>query len=320
MRDRLALPRTSARTSDGAPAKAPPPEDTIAQAIIWAATDALVVREMAVLKEFPRPNETNLQASERFLAGVWRSDAGCNAGAQEVQLTYLRDVGKYKHPASFTLWDAQFQCCVDLDQCPAAAMSACRAALLPEATILKEKLSRALAQVPVPLAEDATCELDQSPLKAKQVPVFEGIVADAAVGQRKLELRRYTAFDAQDPAFQNAHFRQTDPELARAAQQARLGDLLGPIETLWGLDVVLVVARDSARYGKTDPSVVADLRAKVCKEMAELQRQEYRERLLQGALVYWQKLAIEQTFGKGVVGLLPPDASARQRPDLPPGL
>lgn len=320
VRDRLALPPPPRQAGDTADQKTPTAEEKIAQAIVWAATDVLVVREMAVLKEFPRPSETDLQASERFLAGVWRADAGCDAGAQEVQLAYLRDIGKYKHPASFTLWDAQFQCCVDVDHCPAADLSACRAAMLPAATRLKEKLSQALAQIPVALPLDATCELDQSPFKARQVPAFEGVVAELATAQPKLELRRYTAFDAQDTAFQNAHFRQTDPALARAAQQAKLGELLGPIETIWGVDVALVVARDHARYGKSDPAVVADVRAKICREMAQQQRDAYRERLLKGALIYWQKPTIEQIFGKGVVQLLPPDATARLRPNLPPGL
>lgn len=309
VRDRLALvPATT------------PKDAAVVQALVEAAADLLVVREMAVLKELPRPGERPFQTANRFLAGVWRADAGCQLDPRDLKWTYMRDLGRYKHPASFTVWDAQFQCCPDIEHCPLLPSEACRKAVRPEVERLASEVRNAFAKLPsIGLAAEASAVTQNaSPLQARHVPIFESLVAAAAVREPRLKLRRYTFYAQGIKGFEDAHFQIGEPAIAAAVAKAKLGDVLGPIDTDWGLDVVLLVARAPTRAGLLDNAVDAEVRAQACEDIATVQRVDYRQRLVAGARLEWRKDAILKAFGADVVKKLPPDATSRELPHLSP--
>lgn len=291
------------------------------QALLEAAADVLVVREMAVLKQVPQPGERPWQAADRFLHGVWTGKA-CNLAEADLRWVYLRDVGKYKHPPSFTVWDAQLQCCPDPATCKLVEAEACRKAVRPLAEELAAHLAAEFAQLPPlgPAADATLTTLDSSPVRAARLPAFEAAVAARQAREPRLQLRRYTFFQQGHPGFEKANFRPTDPAIEAAVRGARLGDVLGPLDTAWGLDVVLLVAREPARTGMGSDDVQAQVRAQACEELAAVERAEYRQRLVQGAVLHWDRPAIERAFGKDVVALLPADASQRELPHIPSGM
>jgi hypothetical protein len=297
-------------------------EAAIAMSLVAAVQDGLVVREMAVLKALPQPGETNAHAADRFLAGVWKANPTCVLDPRDLRFAYLRDLGKYKHPASFTVWDAQFQCCPDVDQCPLLQSEACRKVVNPQAQALATEIRKALATLPAlgAAADVTSVTVEQSPLKDKHIPAFEQAVATWNAREPRLQLRRYTFFRQGEKGFEKARFQPGEPHVEQAVQGAKLGDVLGPIETAWGVDVVLLVAREPLRAGLDDEAVVDQVRKRACEEAAQIQRIEYRTRLLAGARLEWRKAAIEQAFGKAVVRKLPPDATARELPHIAPGL
>lgn len=304
-------------------AQIPPTEQRetgIVQALLAAAQDQLIVREMAVLHETPQPGETAAQAADRFLAGVWRADPNCAVDLRDVKWAYLRDLGKYKHPTSFTVWDAQFQCCPDVEQCPLMQDEACRKQVRPQAEALAQSLRKGFAALPpIGLAAQATdVALESTPLKLRHIPAFEEAVA--ATREARLKLRRYTYFKQGEKGFEGAKFQPGEPRIEAVVDKARLGDVLGPIDTAWGIDVVLLVAREPARSGLLDPAVAAEVRGKACAEQAQLARVDYRQRLLAGSRLEWRKDAIARAFGREVLARLPPDATAREAPSMPAGL
>ncbi len=311
MRERLAqIPPTEQR------------ETGIAQALVVAAQDQLIVREMAVLHETPKPGETAAQAADRFLAGVWRADPGCAVDLRDVKWAYLREMGKYKHPSSFTVWDAQFQCCPDAEQCPLLQDEACRKQVRPLAEALAQQVRKHFAGLPsIGLAVDATdVALESTPLKSRHMPAFEEAVAGQAAREPRLKLRRYTYFKQGEKGFEGGKFQPGEPRIEAVVDKARLGDVLGPIDTAWGIDVVLLVAREPARTGMLDARVVAEVRGKACADQAQLARIDYRQRLLAAARLEWRRAAIAQVFGKEVLARLPADATARVAPSMPSGL
>jgi hypothetical protein len=279
--------------------------DAAAQALQLAVSDVLVVREMAVIGQKPLPGERFSQASDRFLAQVWTGRNACPATEPDLKWAYLSEMGRYKHPPSFTLWDAQVQCCEDVDACPQATLQACRDDLRPMLDALRAAAARELAALP-PLPVDVTqVALDQSAVRDRHVPAFEGVVANASAHEPRLQLRRYTAFAA-DPAFPRRGFRRTDPQLERMARDAALGSVVGPIETVWGLSVALIVAREPpAEGGLEDPAVRKAVHLRLCELSAVEERQAYRGRLLKGALVKWRDDLIRRRFGDEVVRKLP---------------
>ncbi len=279
--------------------------DAAAQALQLAASDVLVVREMAVIGQKPLPGERLSQATDRFLAQVWTGRNACPASEPDLKWAYLSEMGRYKHPPSFTLWDAQVQCCEDVDACPETTLLACRRDLRAMLDVLRAAAAKELAALP-PLPLDVTqVALDQSPVRDRHVPAFEGLAADASAREPRLQLRRYTAFAA-DPAFPRRGFRRTDPQLEREARDAPLGSVLGPVETVWGLSVALVVAREPpAEGGLEDPAVRKAVHLRLCELSALEERQAYRGRLLKGAVVKWRDDLIRKRFGDGVLRKLP---------------
>lgn len=293
-----------------------------AEAILAAATDVLVIREMAVLKEAPKADERPWQAVDRFLSAVWNGKGGCNLGKDDLRWTYLREVGRYKHPASTTVWDAQFVCCDTTAGCPITEEEACRKRLRPLADRLSQDLRAAFARMP-PLgaaAEVTLTTIDDSPVRALRVPEFEAQVAGLTDKEPKVQLRRYTFFARGEPGFEKAHFRSTDPAMEQDALRRHLGEIAGPIDTAWGADVYMVVAREPSKNGGLEQAEIrSEVEKQACADAATQERNLYRQKLLAGARVLWNKDLIVKAFGKRVMALLPPDASARELPHIPPG-
>ena len=293
-----------------------------AESILAAATDVLVIREMAVLKEAPRPGERPWQAVDRFLAAVWNGKGGCNLGKDDLRWTYLREVGRYKHPASTTVWDAQFVCCDTTAGCPIAEDEACRKRMRPLADHLGETLRAAFARLPAlgPSGDATVTTIDDSPVRALRVPEFEAQVAALTDKEPKVQLRRYTFFARGEPGFEKAHFRSADPAMEQDAVHRRLGEIAGPIDSAWGADIYMVVAREPSKNGGLEqPEIRSEVERQACADAAAQERNLYRQKLLAGARVLWNKDLIIKTFGKKALALLPPDASARELPHIPPG-
>ncbi len=292
------------------------PADAAVQALLAATADVLIVREMGVLKEQRRPGETFGQAADRFLTTVWKPDATCNLDRQDLKWTYLRDLGKYKHPTSYAIWDAQGQCCPDVDDCPLLKAEQCRQELRPVLTQMHADIALAFKALSQP-ADVTSVAFDQSPWRALHVPTFERIVSQYNQKDSRVQLRRYTFFAQGEPGFEKARFRPGEPHMAELAKRAKPGQLLGPVDTEWGIDVALLVGLEPAMRGLADADVEAQVREKACGELAQRSRNEYRERLLAGAQILWQRPAIEADFGKLVLGKLPADASQRDLPYRP---
>ncbi len=300
VRDRLArLPATLA------------PDQAAAQALILAAEDLLALREMAVLKAPQQPGERPWQAAERFAASVWRDVPTCEADPGDVKLLYLQHLGKYKHPAKFAIWDAQLLCCVDLDHCPPAALSACQTAARPALHVLRADVQARFAALP-PLdgaADVTSVTLELSPVKGPRTDAMESAIADFATRDPRLQLRRYDFYRRGEPGFGEGHFRPGEPSIAQWADAARLGDVSEPIDTVWGLSVVLLAAREPTLSGKADPTVMARLNAEACAQMASRQRQEWRDGLLRAARLRWDQRQVESNFGAAVYRRLPQNVS-----------
>jgi len=298
-------------------------DHAVAEAIVAATADVLVLREMAVLKEGPREGEKLWQTVDRFLAAVWNAKTGCNLGKDDLRWTYLRDLGRYKHPASTTVWDAQFVCCDSSEGCGVLQEESCRKRLRAPAIALAASLRSSFARMPDlgPAADATRTTIEDSPARSRRVPEFEAQVAASIDREPKLQLRRYTFFARGEPGFEKAAFRKTDPAIESVAASLRIGEIAGPIDTAWGIDVLLIVAREPGRSGGMDrPDIKSDVMLQACEDASQQERSAYRQKLLAGARVIWNKPLIEKTFGKQALALLPPDATARELPHIPPGL
>ena len=288
-----------------------PVDDAALRALILAAEDLLAVREMHVLKQVEQPGERPWQAAERFAANVWRGEANCEADPGEVKLLYMQQLARFKHPAKFAIWDAQMQCCPDPEQCPQAELTACRAATLPHMRALAQDLqTRLRALPPLGLAADVTdVDVANTPVKGARTDAFEAAVATLGAQEPRLQLRRYDFYKQGEPGMAGGHFRPGEPNVAQWVESARLGDVSQPMETVWGWSLVLLAAREPTRSGKADPAIMAKLNAAACLQMAERQRQEWRDGLLRAAQLQWDRAKIEATFGAKVVERLPSSAS-----------
>lgn len=274
------------------------------RALALAASDVLVVREMQVVGQAPAPTETTAQAADRFLASVWNEHRGCALTADEIRLAYLQNLARYKHPPGWTVWQVQTRCCPQAP-CPIGDKEACLGAARPAMTALAAQLRKAFAALPVPaLAADAAeVKLADSPWRDKHLPAFEEAVAAAQATGLKVQMLRYSFWKTGVPGFEKAPFRRADPAVERAAAAARLGQIVGPVDTEDELAVLTVAARQPLALGlprdvsaSIDPQVVAaerDLRLELCRDVAKRERQEYREKLLAGAVIEWDDKALQ---------------------------
>lgn len=276
------------------------------RALALAASDVLVVREMGVVGGAVAPTETVAQAADRFLAQVWDGKRGCALTEAEVRLAYMQNLGKYKHPPGWSVWQAQVRCCTKPEGCPQLDVAACLHENRPTVDKLTTAMRTAFAELPVGQAADATeLNLPESPLRFKHLPKFEQLVADAqASGARQLELVRYSFWQRNVPGFEKAQFRRADPVVEAAAKRAKIGEVLGPLEGEDSLYAVVVAARQPLALGiPKDPTALladaqatkaeAEIRMQLCLDAAVQERQAYRERLLGGALVVWQASALK---------------------------
>ena len=309
------LSQVRARLGDTA--QTPPPE--IAQALLGAVSDTLVLRELAVLDHRPRPGESAHEAAARFLAGIWSADNGCpNLSKDALRMAWMAARGQLHHPSRMTIWEGQFVCCTSPATCEPAAASACKARLHPAATGLHHRIHAGLPPATGLAAGVTMIALADSPLASSHGAVAEVEIADLSVAVTELRLRRYTFHGQNEPGFAGARLVPTEPEVEAAARRAALGAAVGPIETVWGWSVFVLVAREPVhRATFDDPGVRQRLRLEVCTEQVEAERLAYRKRLLGGARLLWQRPAIEAAFGAAVVAALAPDASANVAPHVP---
>jgi hypothetical protein len=98
----------------------------------------------------------------------------------------------------------------------------------------------------------------------------------------------------------------------------RLGDVVGPVDSEWGLDVVLLVAREPLREGGLDDAAVRKaVEKQACEGVVQQERAGYRQRLLKGARFEWRKDALNKAFGPDVAPHLPSDWRAVKQPNVP---
>jgi hypothetical protein len=307
--DHLPLPMVQDRLAQ-APVTVTP-TDAAVHALWLAASDVLVVREAKVIGQLPAPGERPWQTADRVLAAIWPANPDCAADPQAVKLAYMGEAGLYRHPESWTVWDAQWQCCPDVDDCPEEPARACQAAARPKMQALMDVIRSQFSGLPavsLPAGATTVARLD-SPWMAQHVPAFEAAVAAMLVraGEptAQLQLRRYTYYAQGEPGFERAPFRPGEPAIDAALRKVLPGQLVGPLDTAWGVDVLLLVAHETARIGLKDPAIERQVRAKVCAAEAEAQRLDYRQRLLRGARIDWRRSAVAAALGQRVVERLP---------------
>ena len=298
---------------------AQPEPQQIAHALLGAVSDTLVLRELAVLEHRPKAGETAHAAAARFLAGIWPTDDGCpNLSKDALRMAWMETRGRLHHPSRMTIWEGQFVCCTSPATCDPASANACKARLHPSAQALHERIDAGLPSATGLAAGVTMIALDLSPLASSHGAVAEMAIAELSGEVTELRLRRYTFHGQNEPGFAGARLVPTEPEVEAAARQAALGAAVGPIETVWGWSVFVLVAREPAqRAAFGDPAVRQRLRQEVCSKLVETERLAYRKRLLAGARLQWRRSAIEAAFGPAVVGALAPDASAREPPHVP---
>ncbi|MBM4341783.1 MAG: hypothetical protein FJ100_00195 [Deltaproteobacteria bacterium] len=285
------------------------------RALALAASDVLVVREMQVVGQAPAATETTAQAADRFLASVWNERRGCALTDDEIRLAYLQNLARYKHPPGWTVWQVQTRCCPE-PPCALAEKEACLGAARPAVQALAGQLRKAFADLPaMGAAADATAvQLAHSPLRDRHVPAFEEVVAQAQAAGAKLQLLRYSFWQTGVAGFEKAPFRRADPAVERTAAQARLGDIVGPVDTEDEIAVFTVAARQPLALGlprdasaSVDPQVIEaqrELRLDLCRDVAKRERQEYREKLLAGAVLQWDEHALAGKVSAQAVGAL----------------
>jgi hypothetical protein len=291
------------------------------QAVLAAATDALVVREFRALGLAVSATETTAAAADRLLAIAY-GESGCSLTPQDIKLAYMTDLSRFKHPPSFALWDAQLVCCDDPTTCDPSAAELCRARTQVTAEKLHAKLTSVMANLPAVELPAGVSEVstEQSGLRDKHIPAFEEAVASLQKDWPELRLRRYRAFVQGLPDFAKGQFRATDPRLETLAKAGQVGTLLGPVPTAWGWNVALLAGRYPARHGMGDPVALAEARSEACKQWAARERQDYRQRLLKGAQLTWLEAPLRTLLGDATWQQLPPDSAHRELPHIPQGL
>lgn len=288
------------------------------QAVLAAATDALVVREFGALGLHQAATETTAQAADRLLQLTYSGER-CALTDDDIKLAIMSDLGRYKQPPSLTLWDVQWVCCDDPDTCDHSATAACRSQAEPAVHELHAALRAALAPLPA-IRKAGVVEVNASGLRERHLPAIEEAVAAAQARWPAVRLRRYRVWERGHEGFANAPLRVTDPALERAARAAQVGELVGPVATVWGWNIALLAGRSAARNGSADPDAVAEARGEACKQWAARERQDYRERLLRGAHLTWHEAPLRALLGDAVWQRLPPDSDHRALPHIPEGL
>jgi hypothetical protein len=272
------------------------------QAALTAASDLLVVREMAVVGAAAQATESTAQAAERFLANVWDGKRGCALTEAEVRLAYMQDLAKFKHPPGWTVWDLQSACCGDQHACSLLEQERCRGELRPYLQQLAETLRKDYRQLPSigPAADTTELTLEASPLKTRHLPRMEELAADLQASGKPVRLLRYSFWQQGLAGFEQARFRRGDPAVEKAVQQAKIGEVLGPYDGDDALHVSVLAARQPLALGlpksptaTDDHPVALQLRGKLCLEAAAAERQQYRNKLVQGASIQWQASALQ---------------------------
>lgn len=245
--------------------KRPVTPESVAESVVAAIVDVLVLRELAVLDIRPRTDEPKPEAVRRLLNQVYSPHTHCGGVSQrDLKLAYMTQLARFKHPASWTLWTALTPVEDDAKRLVAA-------------------LSTALPPPP-DLPSETTCTGPDGPVAKSHAVPFEQVVASLPNPATPIQLRRYTFYDQQDPKIAPGHFRGTDPNVAAAVSGLKIGALTGPIRGATAWHVVLVVCRDKRRFSAlSDPTVQAELRVQMCQGAADLARKEHIERLLKGA-------------------------------------
>ncbi len=284
-------------------------DEAVLRALGAAVLDELALRELRVIGHGPKPGESRSQAVDRLLPQVF-GGAGCaRVDDAAIRLRFMGALGRFRHPRSWTVWEAYLPCCDEVG-CEAATRARCLAETAPAARALAGTLRTALAAVDLAAAvsEGAAWPLNTSPARRDAVPAFETTIAAAAtVGARRWQLRRYTFFGRGDQRFPETSFRRVDPafEAAVAALDA-LGTIAGPVELERGWSVAMLVAHEPLRWSDvTDADVTAELRAEVCAQLVQQERDAWLERLGQTATVHWNQAQIRAVWGAGVVSRLP---------------
>ncbi len=273
--------------------------DAVAQAMMAAVVDVLVLRELAVLDIRPRADESTVQAVDRLLPEVFSVDRYCGGVSEaDLKLAYMTQLSRFKHPASWTLW---------------TGLAAQRSDAQKLADVLQKRLP-----APPDLPAETTCTGPKSPVIDSHAKPFEQAVADLAGQSTSVQLRRYTFYDQDDPKIARGHFRGTDAVVAKAVQGLRIGQWVGPIDGHDGYHVALVVCRDRRRYDSMkDSGVLRVLRKQLCQGAADSAQKEHIERLLVAATITYKRDVLVAAFGETALSKLPPDSTQRQRPVLP---
>lgn len=274
------------------------------RALALAASDVLVVREMKVVNQAQLPTETTAQAADRFVAAVWNENRGCSLTAAELRLAYMQNLARYKHPPSWTVWQVQSRCC-ETPPCDVIVNEACLAVQRPKLRVLADELRVSFAKLPaLGLAADATlARMADSPLRHKHLPVVEEKAAELQGSGAKVQLLRYMFWQRDVAGFEKAAFRRADPAVEAAVKPAKIGAVLGPLDGEYEVIVAVLAARQPLALGlpkdvsdSADPQVIEtqrELRSQLCEQAAVLERQNYREQLLAGALLKWNEVALK---------------------------
>jgi|GEM_PF-2281124 len=305
---------------DGAPLRLSAYKDRFARmplgttpvdALEMAVTDLLVVREMGVLGVRPKEGETTALAADRFLDATYKLEGSCPTIADpDLKWVYLREVGRFRHPEGWVVWEARWSCCEDADTCASDAARACFAATEADAVAFATRAKAQIEAIELPdEASEADAQVDDAsgmPRTAAvrlRAPIFEALVAEEAARSPRLELLRYRFFYefTRGPGDQRG-YRSADEPLATAVRGAKTGSVVGPVRTRTGRHVDLVVAREPALQGGL---ANADVRKRVeraaCREMHQLARNQYLAALRKGAKVLWHRDTIRTELGEAAL-------------------
>ncbi|MCB9740814.1 MAG: hypothetical protein H6747_16230 [Deltaproteobacteria bacterium] len=290
--------------------------DAVLAAIGAAVLDHLALRELAVLDLRPKPGEARTAAVDRLLHGAFAGVDCSRVSAETIRLRYLSDLRRFRHPRSWSVWEAYVPCCSSGEPCPPERRTPCLAAGLPKLRALRAQLDTSLPalQPPVAVTPGDAVPIDDSPCQRGRIPAFEAAVA-ASDG---VSLRRYRFFDSEDGRFPASAFRRADPALEAAVRPLNaLGAIVGPIETGVGASVVMWAGHRPARdQRKEDAEIQRVLRAEACAALANAERDAFLERLGRAASVTWRKDAIARAFGAELAARLQPWKIV-ERPHVP---
>ena len=284
-------------------------DDAVLRALGSAVLDELALRELRVIGQGPASGESRSHAVDRLLPQVFGS-AGCaRVDNAAVRLRFMGELGRFRHPRSWTVWEAFLPCCDDAG-CDSAARARCLSETAPAARALVASLQGAMAPLDLaaPVTEGAVWPLATSPAQRDAMPAFEGTLAAAPMASgRAWQLRRYTFFGRGDERFPESSFRRVDPALeAAVANLGALGAVAGPVELERGWSVAMLAAHEPTRWANvTDADVATALRAEACAVLVQQERDAWLERLGNAATVRWHPEVVRAVWGAGVAARLP---------------